>query len=357
VPYFQFNAQNTQRLEVLPAAMPEQGFIWWAITRTELEAHWADFYATLQALTGAAPIELHQQDLLNAQHPSHYDYTSNYDMVIFRRLVLGKASDAAPSSVNAKKTGPAILKHIVTQPVGFVLYDRLLVTVHSDSCATAEDFVRRMASETHGRRPSSSADLMLRMINAMVDGYLDMRKTLTTQLEHWQAELMSPSTRFVNWRALLTARNDLHALEDLCDEQHDAMQEWLDTLQEQPLQDSATARNERDSLVARSRDVIEHVERVMHHVRRLEQSAETAVQIHFSAQSNRTNDIMRTLTAITAVFLPLNLITGFFGMNFEFMPFIHNKVGFWWAVAAMVTIAVSLILVFWRKRYLARSGR
>jgi magnesium transporter len=95
----------------------------------------------------------------------------------------------------------------------------------------------------------------------------------------------------------------------------------------------------------------------MHHVRRLEQSAETAVQIHFSAQSNRTNDIMRTLTAITAVFLPLNLITGFFGMNFEFMPFIHNKVGFWWAVAAMVTIAVSLILVFWRKRYLARSGR
>jgi magnesium transporter len=357
VPYFQFNAQNTQRLEVLPAAMPEQGFIWWAITRNELETHWADSHATLQALTGAAPIELHQQDLLNAQHPSHYDYTSNYDMVIFRRLVLGKAVDATPGGVNAKKTGPAILKHIATQPVGFLLYDRLLVTVHSDSCATAEDFVRRMGSETHGRPPSSSADLMLRMINAMVDGYLDLRKTLTAQLEHWQAELMSPSTRFVNWRALLTARNDLHALEDLCDEQHDAMQEWLDTLQEQPLLDNPGARGERDSLVARSRDVIEHVERVMHHVRRLEQSAETAVQIHFSAQSNRTNDIMRTLTAITAVFLPLNLITGFFGMNFEFMPFIHTKIGFWWALGAMLTIAGTLIVVFWRKRYLARSGR
>ena len=67
----------------------------------------------------------------------------------------------------------------------------------------------------------------------------------------------------------------------------------------------------------RSRDVLEHIERVLSHVRRLESSAETAVQMHFSAQSNRTNDIMRTLTVLTAIFLPLNLVTGFFGMNFE----------------------------------------
>jgi Mg2+ and Co2+ transporter CorA len=275
--------------------------------------------------------------------------------VIFRRLVLDSATAASQSLVPTKKLGPAILKHIATLPVGFLLYDRLLVTVHSDSCATADDFVQRMVSSTHGRRPTSPADLMLRMVNAMVDGYLDLRKTLTVQLDHWQTELMSPSTRFVNWRALLSARNDLHALEDLCDEQHDAMQEWLDTLQEQPLGDAAGARNERDGLVARSRDVVEHIERVVHHVRRLEQSAETAVQIHFSAQSNRTNDIMRTLTAITAVFLPLNLITGFFGMNFEFMPFIHHKAGFWWAFGTMVAIALTLSLVFWRKRYLART--
>ena len=103
--------------------------------------------------------------------------------------------------------------------------------------------------------------------------------------------------------------------------------------------------------------MVEHIERVVHHVRRLEQSAETAVQIHFNAQSNRTNDIMRTLTAITAVFLPLNLITGFFGMNFEFMPFVHNKSGLWWALGAMLVVAVTLITVFWRKRYLARTAR
>lgn len=354
---FLVNPQQTLRLDALPQALPDKGFIWWACTRSELEAGWADFQGQLQHLTRAAPIDLHQQDLLNAQHPSHYDYTSDYERIIFRRLVLGGngAALTEPPAPSRKKTGPAILKHVATQPVGFLLYERLLVTVHPDGCTTAEDFARRMASEPHARRPTSPADLMLRMVNAMVDGYLNLRKTLSSQLDHWQTELMSPTTRFVNWRALLAARNDLHALEDLCDEQHDAMQEWLDTLQEEPLADNPSARTERDSLVARSRDVIEHIERVMHHVRRLQQSAETAVQIHFSAQSHRTNDIMRTLTAITAVFLPLNLITGFFGMNFEFMPFIHNKAGFWWAFGAMLTIALVLIAVFWRKRYLART--
>ena len=79
----------------------------------------------------------------------------------------------------------------------------------------------------------------------------------------------------------------------------------------------------------RSRDVLEHIERVLAHVRRLESSSETAVQMHFSEQSNRTNAIMRTLTTLTAIFLPLNLVTGFFGMNFEGLPLIHSATGFW----------------------------
>jgi Mg2+ and Co2+ transporter CorA len=91
-------------------------------------------------------------------------------------------------------------------------------------------------------------------------------------------------------------------------------------------------------------------------VQRLEQSVETAVQMHFSVQSNRTNDIMRTLTVLTAVFLPLNLIAGIFGMNFDFIPLLHQQSGFWWALGAMGAIAIAMGLVFWRKQYLKRTG-
>mgnify|MGYP003498233257 FL=1 len=156
----------------------------------------------------------------------------------------------------------------------------------------------------------------------------------------------------------MTARNELHVLEDLCEEQHDAMQEWLDTMREQSATlIKLTSQAEHDGLVARARDVVEHIERVVHHVRRLEHTAESAIQIHFGAQSNRTNDIMRTLTALTAIFLPLNLITGFFGMNFDTFPMIRHPNGLWWTLAFMVFIAIVLGIVFWRKRYIARTGR
>jgi len=65
---------------------------------------------------------------------------------------------------------------------------------------------------------------------------------------------------------------------------------------------------------------------------------------------------MRTLTALTAIFLPLNLIAGIFGMNFELLPLTHQAAGFWWTVGSMGVIAIALGIVFWRKRYLARTG-
>jgi Mg2+ and Co2+ transporter CorA len=95
---------------------------------------------------------------------------------------------------------------------------------------------------------------------------------------------------------------------------------------------------------------------VVNHVRRLEHNTETAVQMHFNAQGNRTNDIMRALTALTAIFLPLNLIAGIFGMNFEFMPWLHTASAFWWTLGSMGAIALLMGLVFWRKRYLAQTG-
>ncbi|MGA0573044.1 magnesium transporter CorA family protein [Variovorax sp. VNK109] len=355
--------------EQIPDVVPEGGFVWIYLERDALDKELPELQLAAQRLGGSHLLDLHNADLANATHPSHYDYTSIYDLIIFRRLATQEESmeeSLASASEIARVHAPAAFRRIRTKAVGFVVFDRLLISVHPDGCFTARSFIERyladavynegLSATARSRLPASPADLMLRMVNLMVDSYLELRKQLSAQLDHWQQELLKPHSRFANWNALMVARNELHTLEDLCEEQHDAMQEWLDTLREQP--PGAMTQVERDGLIARSRDVIEHVERVVHHVRRLEQSAETVVQIHFSAQSNRTNDIMRVLTALTAIFLPLNLIAGIFGMNFEFIPLLHNQSGFWWAMGSMVLIALGLGLVFWRKQYLARtSGR
>ncbi len=156
---------------------------------------------------------------------------------------------------------------------------------------------------------------------------------------------------------LLEARNTLHLLEDTCEDQRSAIQEWIDALDEWPAESEVHKRQERELLRLRSRDVLEHIERVLTHVRRLEHSAEVAVQMHFSALGQRTNDIMRTLTVLTAVFLPLNLITGFFGMNFDTLPLIHSTTGIWTTVGLMGLIGIGLLLYFRRKHYLGTRQR
>jgi len=359
--------QSILETDALPAELPPQGFVWIACARREFEVMLAPIQATLQQLCGTQLVDLHVSDLLNNQLPSHYDYTSQYDTLVFRRLATGQLESVMPQPGEpphppVKRSGPPVLKRIDTSPVGFAVFDHVLLTVHPADCVVRDAYALKLLNATSPearangvKLPSSPADLMLRIINQMVDGYLALRRELTRQMDHWQSELLKPGSRFTNWSSVLDARLALHQLDEICEDQRAALQDWIDSIETWPDATTPGMQRERELLKVRSRDVLEHIERVVHHVRRMEQSAEAAVQMHFSAQSHRTNDIMRTLTALTAVFLPLNLITGFFGMNFEFLPIIHSPTGFWWIFGLMVLLAVTIVAVFWRKRYLARS--
>lgn len=362
---FHIVGEQFRELDELPEALPEHGFLWLGSARREFEVHTAEVQAALQRWTGGQLVDLHVSDLLNNQLPSHFDYTSWYDVLVFRRLAAGAGTESlfVDDSRGTVASARKALKGIDTSPVGFAIFDRVLITVHPADCAVREHFASRLAAMAAGpearvgaRLPNGSADLMLRMVNHMVDSYLDLRRLLTRQLGYLQQELLDPRSRFDDWAMLLESRNALHMLEDTCEDQRSAVQEWIDALDEWPDEPAKDKRRERELLRVRSRDVLEHIERVLTHVRRLEHSAETAVQMHFSALGHRTNTIMRTLTALTAIFLPLNLITGFFGMNFEFLPLIHNSSGVWVAVLMMAVVVVGLVLMFRRNRYLGSRG-
>lgn len=357
----------------VPGACGAGGYLWISLTREEFKASLAEVQQILQTLCLTQLVDLHVADLLNEQLPSHYDYTSKYDVLVFRRLANGKGNGNEAPAASAPPTprgGPPVLRRVDTRPVGFAVFDRVLLSVHPEDGAVRDAFAARLLAAaspddrgapaldvraTSARLPASPSDLMLRVINQIVDGYLDLRRELTKQLDHWQTELIDPRSRFTNWSALMEARQSLHHLDEICEDQRAAMQDWIDSLETLPVPKGEAEQRERELIMIRSRDVLEHIERVVHHVHRLEQNAETAVQMHFSVQGHRANDIMRVLTVLTAVFLPLNLIAGIFGMNFEFIPLVHKADGFWIAMTSMLVIAVLLVLIFWRKRYLART--
>jgi len=364
----------------IPDAVPLKGFLWIDATHEEVAADPEAWRNAITQATGTQIYDPHMTDALNPNHPSYFDSTQDYGMVVFRKLMLngsgngnGNVSDTGVQSASTKgdaptadatdtDTGkrriPAALSKLATQPVTFLIMDHALITVHERYSRTIDaartrllDHCNKPEKSPHpARLPTSPEDLLLRLINAMVDQYLDLRQPLTTQLDRWQRALLDPRRPFKDWMALLDARIELRKLENLCEEQHDAMQELRDYFVD--LNDGVEISRANDLLLVRINDVMEHITRVLNHARRLESSIESAVQIHFSAVAHRTNEIMRTLTVITALFMPLTLITGIFGMNFEVMPLLKNALGFWLTMGSMALVIVVMLVFFQRRRYL-----
>lgn len=99
------------------------------------------------------------------------------------------------------------------------------------------------------------------------------------------------------------------------------------------------------------RDVYDHFVRLVDINETLRDLVGGTLDTYLSVTSNRTNDIMKVLTIFTALFMPLTFITGFFGMNFEFLPFRHGPV-FWLSLGGMLLLPLVMLLWFRRIHWL-----
>jgi len=300
--------------------LPEHGFAWLDLAYDEVDAGQVE----VERLTGVRIFEVHIGDAKNAAHPSYFDSTDTYEIVVFRGL--------SPQTT---------VDEIVTRPMTFFNFDRLLVTVRAvDSRSVAN--VRARYLNMPGKTLQSPDDLMQRLLSTMVDHYLELRQPLAERLDDWQRQLLDPRKPFRDWKKILESRQLIRQLQNLSEEQRDAIQEWRDYR----IGDLSSA------MQARFADIVEHIERVRNHARTTEHQAESAVQLYFAAMSHRTTEIMRLLTLITAIFMPLTLITGLFGMNFDFIPGLHSRAGFWLSVMAMVGVVISMLAYFRHKRWI-----
>jgi Mg2+ and Co2+ transporter CorA len=358
VRWVEVQSGRAQELSSAPVALPDDGYVWLDLLHEEAAASPELLPGVVERLTGVRLFDLHLQDATNPQHPSFFDSTNDYQMLVFRKLTTGEAAPLEERRGTAADQR-RLLQEIVTRPITFFLLERLLVTVRQGPSKSIDAVRQRMLDARRNandpsvgdrsRLPLRPGELMLRMLNVMVDRYLELREPLSDRLDRWQRDLLDPRRPFSNWSALLEARMELRKLENLCEGQYDALTEMRDEYMEQTPEASVS-----DAYLVRLNDVMEHIQRVLHHARRLESSIESAVQLHFSANTHQTNEIVRRLTAIAAIFAPLTLISGIFGMNFRHMPLLEDVDGFWIIVGTMATVAIIMVLYFWTRRILER---
>lgn len=340
-------------------------FLWVDSLRDDVIGHSDQWQEKIKQLTNISINEFHILDILNLEHPCAFDAMENYDSLIFRKLI-------TPEDHINLETEKSLEQHnsefgLVTTPVNFIIAPHALITVSERGNKSVEMYLERLegtlkkpTKEQNRMRklPNTPLNLTMRILNNIIDDYLGLRVPLTRRVEYWQTELLQRSHSFKKWQPLLQENMAFQQVENLCEEQIEVLQELRDEVVEDYHHLTDHKKTESlDLILVRLNDLVSHIERIQKHTSRLRSSIQSAIDLHFSAISNQTNENMRILAIITAVFAPLTLLTGIYGMNFEFIPGLKSPQGFWMMLVAMLICTVLLIVYFYRRHLVGRCKK
>ena len=339
-------------------------FIWLDCTREDVVNQVDAWQEKVCLHANLAINEFHLRDILNLEHPCAFDSMEDYHLLIFRKLIT--PDDEIQTGEQALEQHEEVFG-LATTPISFILTPQVLITVREQGNKAMENYISRfetnflrVAQEQNKLRkvPVTPLDLCLRLLNSIVDGYLDLRVPLTRRVEFWQQELLQGHRRFTRWNQLLQESMSFEQVENLCEEQIDALQELRDeTVDDYAHLKQKKKAERRDIVLVRMDDLVSHVERIQKHTTRLRASIRAAMDLHFSAIANQTNENMRILAIITAIFAPLTLLTGIYGMNFEFIPGLKSPTGFWSMLAVMLLTTGLLVYYFYRRHLVGRGEK
>ena len=356
-------AQHTY-VQKQPIAEQEAEFIWMECSRDDVVNRAEHWQQDIYAATGLWMNEYHLRDILNLEHPCAFDTLEDYDLLIFRKLIT--PDDQIKLDTQATEKHERVFG-LATTPISFMLTPQVLITVREQGNKEVESYIQRMETvlsrpiEEHNKPrklPATPLDLTLRLLNNMVDGYLDLRVPLTRRVEFWQQELLQGHRRFTKWHQLLQENMAFQQVENLCEEQIETLQELRDEIVDNYSHLKGKKRSEKqDIMLVRVDDLTSHIERIQKHTIRLRNAVQAAIDLHFSAIANQTNENMRILAIITAIFAPLTLLTGVYGMNFEFIPGLKSPTGFWIMLGIMLMTTLILLYYFYRRHLVGRGEK
>ncbi|MBT9567871.1 MAG: magnesium/cobalt transporter CorA [Thiobacillus sp.] len=217
---------------------------------------------------------------------------------------------------------------------------RFLVTRHSAASPSIDTLWQALLDDSalfsHG-----TGSLALRLSRISVDRFLSRLLTLEPRLEDLEQEIVAHPhdailTELMSYKTTLRKfRRGLVYHQQI----------FLDLIDTSPPQFGAERVHE-------TKDVYEHQERAGSLATLYYEVASDLIEGYISLASHRLNNIMKILTIVTAIFVPLSFLAGIYGMNFENMPELKSRSGYFILLSVMGTIALVLLLVFRRRRWL-----
>jgi magnesium transporter len=225
-----------------------------------------------------------------------------------------------------------------TRDVDFFLGRNYLVTVHDGHSRSIARLLQ--VCDKHSQLlGEGSVGLLHRIVDSMVDHYRPEIETLEKRIDRMEHEAALGGREAIV-RQILSLKRDLSSLRRVVIPQRDSV--------------GRLARREfpviSNEMAYRFRDVYDHLVRLSDEATLFQDRVTGILDVHLSAVSNRLNQVVKVLTVMSTIFLPLTVLTGLYGMN---VPLPHLPGGteaqFWWIVGMMVALT-AVMLAFFRAK-------
>jgi magnesium transporter len=231
--------------------------------------------------------------------------------------------------------------YIQVHEIHAFLSESYLVTVHDNPVPAAEEVWRKTVSDPTVLRRGPGWALYM-AVDAMIDSTFPVLDALVAKVERVEERVLSHERGRRQLGEIFAIRSTLVSMRRVMRPVRDVVSQ-LTRRAEAPL-------SQRTALYFR--DIQDHVLRCLETIDEAEQLIVNTIDAHRSAVATRTNEIMAKLTIFSAIFLPLGFIVGFWGQNFEALPFRSAGVMSYLSLALCAAVPVVLVVWFWWKRWL-----
>ncbi|RIL05964.1 MAG: magnesium and cobalt transport protein CorA [Proteobacteria bacterium] len=235
---------------------------------------------------------------------------------------------------------------IVIEQVSLIVGAGFVVSVTERPMAIFDPVRERIRTGTATICRMGSDFLAYALLDAVIDGYFPVVEEIGEVLNDLEEEITERASE-ATLRHLHAVRRTLLAVHRVMYRHRDALGTMM-RAEEAPF--TAPVR-------VYLRDAYDHALQVLDTVETYRDMAIGLTDVYLSSISNRLNEVMKTLTIVSTIFIPLSFIAGVYGMNFEFMPELRWRLGYPFALALMTGVAGGLLYSFWRRGWLRRRRR
>lgn len=267
---------------------------------------------------------LTMEDMVNTEHRPKVEDFSHYLMVITKMLTKQP------------------YRPVEYEQISFILTENTLVTFQEAPGDCFNPVRERLKNGTGKLRRTGSDYLLYALLDVIVDNYFMVLEDFGTRLESFEDSSMKSHQARDFMTGLQNLKSELNRMRRVIWPVRDTVGTLLHI--ESELVD--------ESLGPYMRDLHENTIQVIEALESFRETASGIQEVFLSSLSNRMNEVMKVLTIISTIFIPLTFIVGVYGMNFAHMPELHA----WWGYPAvwglMVAVAAGLLIFFRRKKWI-----